>query len=91
MLDTEKEPMTLLIEREDIEALFSDSRCTRLVALLAVETKEDHNKPHQTFVLMPCDDSGRLVGASHRREEAAMERWPIIRSVESIRKNEDID
>ncbi len=91
MLDTEKEPMTLLIEREDIEALLSDSRCTRIVALLAVETKEDHNKPHQTFVLMPCDDSGRLVGASTDDETGAMERWPIIRSVASIRKNGDID
>jgi hypothetical protein len=91
MLDTEKEPMTLLIEREDIELLFSDPRCTRLVALLAVETKEDHNKPHQTFVLMPCGDDGKVVGSSTDDATGAMERWPILRSVASIRKNGDVD
>jgi hypothetical protein len=91
MLDTEKEPMTLLIEKEDIEILFSDPRCTRLVALLAVETKEDHAKPHQTFVLLPCDDDGRVVGSESLDASGGMERWPIIRSVNSIRKKGSID
>jgi hypothetical protein len=90
-LDTYKEPMTLLIEREDIEVLFSDPRCKSLVALLAVETKEDNNKPHQTFVLMPCDEYGRLVGSISADSTEGRERWPILRSVESIRKNGDIE
>jgi len=90
-LDTYKEPMTLLIEKEDIEVLFSDPRTTRLVALMAVETKPDHNKPHQTFVLMPCDDYGRVVGGSIADGGSGMERWPILRSVESIRIHGDID
>jgi hypothetical protein len=90
-LDTYKEPMTLLIEKEDIDALFSDPRTTRLVALMAVETKADHNKPHQTFVLMPCDDNGRVVGASIADEGSGMERWPVLRSVQSIRIHSDID
>jgi hypothetical protein len=89
-LDTYKEPMTLLIEKEDIDALFSDPRCTRLVALLAVETKEDHNRPHQTFVLMPCDDYGRVVG-SDSDGIRGVERWSILKSVESIRIHGDID
>jgi len=90
MLDTYKEPMTLLIERKDIEVLFSDSRCKSLVALLAVETKADHNKPHQTFVLMPCDKNGKRIGSITNEKAEGRERWPILRSVESIRASEDI-
>ena len=88
MLDTRKEPMTLLIEKEDIDILFSDPKCTRLVALLAVETNPDHNKPHQTFVLLPCDDEGKVVRSegANATDDEGRERWPIIRNVESIRR-----
>lgn len=90
VLDIYKEPMTLLIEKADIDALFSTPGCTGIVALLAVETKEDHNRPHQTFVLMPCDNSGTVIGSTTEDETEGRERWPILRNVRSVVQSDDI-
>jgi hypothetical protein len=91
MLDLYKEPMTLLIEKADIDALFSTPGCTGLIALLAVETKEDHNRPHQTFVLMPCDNAGTVIGSTTQDDTEGRERWPILRSVGSVIQSENIE
>ena len=39
---------------------------------------------------MPCDENGKRVGSFTNEKEEGRERWPILRSVESIRIGEDI-
>lgn len=81
-LDQIKEPLVLLINRDEIETLLDLDGCTQLKAMLAVEDDQNKYSPHQTFVLMPCDKDGVVIKSDET--QSGVERWKISRNVKSV-------
>ena len=82
VLDQNKEPLVVLIKKEEIKELISDPQCTQIKAMLAVEINDKTHARHQTFVLMPCDDEGAVIKSTSG--QSGMERWKIVRNVRSV-------
>lgn len=84
VLDQTKEPLVVLIKKEEIKELIRDPECTQIKAMLAVEINDKTHSRHQTFVLMPCDDEGAVIKSTSG--QSGMERWKIVRNVKSVTK-----
>ena len=80
--DQVKEPLVLLINRDEVETLLDLEGCTHLKAMLAVEDEQNKYSPHQTFVLMPCDKKGVVIKSD--TTQSGVERWKISRNVKSV-------
>ena len=80
-LNAHKEAMVLKISKEEMKALLETEGFHHVKAMLAVEVNEKFGQPHQTFVLMPCDENGKVIVVGGT---AGWERWSIGRNVDSV-------